>query len=99
MNKLKHGVFENDRFKAGANDLTEFPYIARELIFRACDLEARFDLIDRSMREYDAGNLEGACMLFHAEMYLEDRRAYELAPPPFKTAIPVEFAFESEAIQ
>ena len=71
------------------------------MIFRACDLEARFDLMDRYEREYDAGNKEGACMLFHAEMYLKDRRAYQLNPPPFKTAIPVEFLFpaETEAVQ
>ena len=54
--KLEFGVVENGRFKAGANDLTDFPSIAREMIFRACDLEARFDLMDRYEREYDAGN-------------------------------------------
>lgn len=99
--KLEHGVVVNGRFKAGRNDLTDFPRVAREMIFRACDLEARFDLIDAAEREYDLDNKEGACTLFHAEMYLKDRRAYQLNPPPFKTAMPVEFLFpaETEAIQ
>lgn len=99
--KLEHGTVENGRFKAGANDLTDFPPVAREMIFRACDLEARFDLMDRFEREYDAGNREGACMLFHAELYLRNRHAYQLDPPPFKTAIPADFLYSAvtEAIQ
>jgi hypothetical protein len=39
--KLEHGHFENGRWKAGPNDLTDFPPSGRELIFRDCDLEAR----------------------------------------------------------
>jgi hypothetical protein len=99
--KLQHGHFENGRWKAGPNDLTDFPPSGRELIFRDCELEARFDLFDRAEREYGAGNIDGFGTLFHAEMYLKDRRAYELNPPPFKTAVPVEFVFpaETEAIQ
>lgn len=99
--KLAHGAIVNGRFKAAYNDLTDFPPSGRELIFQACDLEARFDLMDSFEREYDEGNKEGAGTLFHAELYLKDRRAYELNPPPFKGAIPVEFLFPggSEAIQ
>lgn len=69
--------------------LTDFPDpVARRLIFRASDMKARLLLVLLSEKEYDAGNLEGSAALFHAEMYLSDRLAYELDPPPHKYAIP-----------
>jgi hypothetical protein len=98
--RLEHGAVENGRCKAAYNDLTKFPPDGRELIFQSCDLEARFYLMDCFEREYFVeDNKEGAGTLFHAEMYLKDRRQYELSPPPFKGAIPVEFFAQTEAIQ
>lgn len=61
----------------------------RRLYFRACDLVARFWLNDQSMPEFDAKNFAGCAMLVHAERYLADRLAYELAPWP-KNKIRVE---------
>ena len=98
--RLEFGAVQNSRFKAAYNDLTNYPPSGRELIFRACDLEARFDLMDRFEREFFVeDNKEGAATLWHAEMYLKDRRQYELSPPPFKGAIPVTFLAQTEAIQ
>lgn len=69
--------------------LTDFPDTkAHELIFRQGDLDARFRLMDLMDAEYDVGNHEGCAALFHAEMYLSDRLAYQLWPPPYRMAIP-----------
>jgi len=54
----------------------------RRLFFRSCDLIARLWLNDMTLPEFDAKNFEGAAMLVHAERYLADRLAYELAPCP-----------------
>lgn len=54
----------------------------RRIFFRGCDLAARLWLNELVMPEFDAKNFEGATMLIHAERYLEDRLAYELAPWP-----------------
>src|SRR5690348_3419916 len=54
----------------------------RRLYFRACDITARLWLKDIALPEFDAKNFEGCCMLIHAERYLADRLAYELAPWP-----------------
>ena len=73
-------------------DLTKYTDAeARSLVFRQADLMARLFLIENSEREYEAGNLDGAGTLFHAELYLSDRMAYALWPPPFKGAIPIRF--------
>jgi len=53
----------------------------RRLYWRAGDLAARLCLNGEGMRMLD-GNREGACILLHAERYLADRLAYELAPWP-----------------
>jgi len=60
-------------------DLTEGE---RPLYYRRCDTFARLWLNDRTLPEFDAGNFEGCSMLVHAERYLADRLAYELAPWP-----------------
>jgi hypothetical protein len=54
----------------------------RRIFFRACDLKARFWLNRTAEIEYHAGNLEYVATLIHAERYLADRLAYELAPWP-----------------
>jgi hypothetical protein len=54
----------------------------RRLFFRGCDLVARLWLNDMFMPEFDAKNFEGCTMQLHAERYLADRLAYELAPWP-----------------
>lgn len=96
---LKHGTMEHGRFKAGANDLTQFPFIARQLIFNACDLETRFDLMDWAEREYDAGNLDGACMLFHAGYYLKDREAYRARSAAVQARHQTRIPGQTDAIQ
>ena len=63
---------------------------ARALFFRACDLKARFFLNRVAIEiERAGGDLAPIAMLIHAEMYLSDRLAYELYPPPSKMAIPL----------
>ena len=59
------------------------------LIMRAGDIRARLMLLDLCEVEYNRKNWRGSACLFHAEMYLKDRLAYELYPPPDKFAIPV----------
>jgi hypothetical protein len=54
----------------------------RRLYFRTADLAARLCLNGEVMGVFDAGNFEAASMLVHAERYLADRLAYELAPWP-----------------
>lgn len=54
----------------------------RRIYFRACDAIARLWLADAATAAYAAGNFEGAAMLVHAEHYVADRLAYELAPWP-----------------
>ena len=54
----------------------------KRIYFRGCDLVARFWLNFTAEEQFDAGNREGCCMLIHAERYLADRLAYELAPWP-----------------
>lgn len=61
----------------------------RRPYFRRCDTFARRWLIDMILPEFDAGNFVGCSMLAHAERYLADRLAYELAPWP-KTRIKLE---------
>lgn len=56
--------------------------MGRRLFYRSGDLAARLCLNGEVMVEFDAKNFEGAAMLFHAERYLADRLAYELAPWP-----------------
>jgi hypothetical protein len=62
--------------------LSDLDEAGRRIYFRACDLVARFWLNDNTMPEFDARNFEGASTLVHAERYLADRLAYELAPWP-----------------
>lgn len=50
---------------------------------------ARLWLLDRAEEQYDAGEMLGAAILFHAEMYLKDRRADQLAQPPDQYAIAI----------
>lgn len=54
----------------------------RRLYFRGCDLSARLAINGEATLAFDEKNFEGAAMLFHAERYLADRLAYELAPWP-----------------
>lgn len=60
------------------------------LIRRAGDIKARMILTDLCDSTYHDGLLDGAAILFHAEMYLKDRLIYELFPPPFRNAIPMD---------
>ena len=77
------------------NDLTKIQDLeGRSLIFRSGDLQSRLALIDMAKREYDTGNMDGSAMLMHAEMYLADRLAYTLFPPPFRSAIPLQYSME-----
>jgi hypothetical protein len=62
---------------------------AHAILFRGYDLQARFLLLDLAEREYNVENYEGTAKLIHAMLYLEDRLAYELFPPPGKYAIPL----------
>lgn len=62
--------------------LAELDERARRLYFRSGDLAARLCLNGEAMRLFDDGNRRGSCMLLHAERYLADRLAYELAPWP-----------------
>lgn len=72
------------------SDLTKYTDPeARRLIFAAADIKARWLLINMAEREYDSGNLRACARLFHAAMYLEDRLAYQLYPPPTETSLPV----------
>lgn len=68
------------RYKGPA--VGDLPEQGRRLYYRACDLTARFWLNDNVLPEFDAQNFEGCSMLVHAERYLADRLAYELAPWP-----------------
>jgi len=63
-------------------DVGRLDEVGRRLFFRGADLAARLWLNDVALPEFDAKNFEGACMLIHAERYLADRLAYELAPWP-----------------
>jgi hypothetical protein len=53
----------------------------RRLYFRSGDLAARLCLNGEAVRLVDE-NMQAACFLLHAERYLADRLAYELAPWP-----------------
>lgn len=75
----RYDIFEIRYSGPALCDLDE---VGSRLYFRACDLVARFWLNDNTMPEFDAGNFEGVGMLVHAERYLADRLAYELAPWP-----------------
>jgi hypothetical protein len=57
------------------------------LIMRSGDLSARFKLLDLAEREYELKNWDGCACLMHAMMYLTDRLAYEVNPPPTKHSI------------
>jgi hypothetical protein len=64
---------------------------ARALFRRACDLKARFFLNRIASEESErGGDLGVVALLVHAEIYLSDRLAYELYPPPSKMAIPLQ---------
>jgi hypothetical protein len=63
-------------------DVVSLDRHGRRLYFRSADLAARLCLNGEAMREFDARNFEGSCMLVHAERYLADRLAYELGPWP-----------------
>ncbi|HEX3985795.1 MAG TPA: hypothetical protein VHX13_04215 [Acidobacteriaceae bacterium] len=54
----------------------------RRLYFRSGDLAARLCLNGETMRLWDSGAKHTAATLLHAERYLADRMAYELAPWP-----------------
>lgn len=54
----------------------------RQLYLRTGDLMARLCLNGEAMWLFDIGNRRGACILVHAERYLADRKAYQLAPWP-----------------
>ncbi len=54
----------------------------RRLYFRSADLAARLCLNGEAARLYDEGSFAGCSILVHAERYLADRLAYELAPWP-----------------
>lgn len=58
------------------------------LVFRAGDISARHLLMNWAEEEYGLKHWRASAMCFHAEMYLADRLAYELHPPPTKFAIP-----------
>lgn len=54
----------------------------KRLYFRSADLAARLCLNGEAQALFDAGERQACCMLLHAERYLADRLAYELAPWP-----------------
>jgi hypothetical protein len=60
--------------------ISDLDEMGRRLYF--CDLWARGWLIERAWSEFQAKNFEASAMLIHAEVYLADRLAYELAPWP-----------------
>lgn len=60
------------------------------LFFRATDLKARFFLNRVATEEWEAGNRSIVAPLIHGEMYLADRLAYALSPPPFPSAVRVD---------
>lgn len=62
----------------------------RSLIWRACDLKARWMLIDAAEETYNRGCKAQACTLIHAYTYLADRLAYELHPWP-KNKLPASY--------
>lgn len=62
--------------------LGELDEQGRRLYFRACDLVARAWLNDQAELQFDAGIKGCVASLVHAERYLADRLAYELAPWP-----------------
>lgn len=63
-------------------ELSKLDEQGKRLYFRSGDLAARLCINGQAMEEFDAGNKRGSCMLTHAERYLADRLAYELAPWP-----------------
>jgi hypothetical protein len=50
--------------------------------FRSADLAARLCLNGESLALFEQGHRQASCILLHAERYLADRLAYELAPWP-----------------
>lgn len=62
--------------------LTSLDEQGKRLYFRGADLAARFCLNGEAQALFDAGDRRACCMLIHAERYLADRLAYELAPWP-----------------
>lgn len=62
--------------------LPELDEQARRLYYRAGDLAARLCLNGEAEDLILQGQNRAACMLVHAERYLADRLAYELAPWP-----------------
>lgn len=78
---------------------------SRGLLLAAGDLKARFKLFDLAEAAYwrardkestSADEWRAVAMLFHAEMYLKDRLAYQLFPPPGPLAI--RLPVDSEAV-
>lgn len=62
--------------------LSSLDRTGQRLYFRSADLAARFCLNGEALRLFDEGQKQAACILTHAERYLADRLAYELAPWP-----------------
>jgi hypothetical protein len=54
----------------------------KKFVFFSGDLAARLCLNGEAIWQYECGNHEGACTLFHAERYLADRAGYEREPWP-----------------
>ena len=79
---MDFGPFDINKARYSGPPLGTLDEKGKRLYFRACDLAARFWLNDQALPEFDAKNYEGCTMLTHAERYLADRLAYELAPWP-----------------
>ena len=62
--------------------LSSLDETGKRLYFRSADLAARLCLNGEAKALFDAEERRAACMLTHAERYLADRMAYELAPWP-----------------
>lgn len=62
-------------------DLSSLDEHGKRLFFRYCDLAARLCLNGEAAALFDE-NRQASCTLLHAERYLADRLAYELAPWP-----------------
>lgn len=62
--------------------LTELDERGRRLYFRTGDLAARLCLNGEALALFEEEQRQASCSLLHAERYLADRLAYELAPWP-----------------
>lgn len=78
----EHDVLDRFTRLRYRGDISSLNAEGKSLLWRSGDLAARLILNDMALPLFDRKNFDGCTVLVHAERYLADRLAYELAPWP-----------------